>query len=251
MTTWMRAVLAVAGVFAGAWLVSAGGQPNPATKPEPRKDAKGWMDRHNSFVELAKKGDVDVLFLGDSITAGWAGNGKKVWADHFAPLKAANFGIGGDRTQHVLWRITEGKELEGITPKVAVLMIGTNNISSDSADEIAEGVTAIIAELRKQKPKMKVLVLGVFPRSAKSGKDLKDVDTVAKGDMQPKVKAINEKIAKLEDGKMVKYLDIGDKFLNKDGALTREIMPDFLHLSPKGYEIWGDAIKKPVEETLK
>src|SRR5207248_1459545 len=177
-------------------------------------------------------GDVDVLFLGDSITQGWEGNGREVWKENFEPLKAANFGIGGDQTQHVLWRITEGKELEGIDPKAAVLMIGTNNIGSDSAEQIAEGVKAIVAELRKQKPRMKVLLLGVFPRS---GPGVAKEDKVCPADkLQPKVRAINERLAKLDDGKDVKYLDIGDKFLDQSGGLPREIMPDLLHLSAKG-----------------
>jgi lysophospholipase L1-like esterase len=247
-----RAVLAVLAVVA-AWAVATVGQQpdNPATKAVPRKDAKGWMARHESFVAKAKAGGVDVLFLGDSITQGWENNGKEAWAKTFAPLKAANFGIGGDRTQHVLWRITEGKELEGIDPKVAVIMIGTNNISTDTAEQIADGVAAILAELRKQRPKVKVLLLGVFPRSGKPAKDLKDTSMVSAAELHPKVKQINQRLAKMDDGKNVKYLDIGDKFLDKDGGLSKAIMNDYLHLTPKGYQIWADAIKKPVEDLLK
>lgn len=220
--------------------------PNPATKAAPR-DAN-WLKTHERFVERAKKGDVDVLFLGDSITAGWAGNGKDAWKGTFEPMKAANFGIGGDRTEHVLWRITEGKELEGINPKVAVLMIGTNNSGANSPEQIAEGVTAIVKELRKQRPETKVLLLGVFPRAGKAAKDSKSVPAE---DLQPKIKQINDRIAKLDDGKTVKYLDIGAKFLEKDGSLSREVMPDYLHLSPKGYAIWAEAIKGPVADLMK
>ena len=223
--------------------------PNPATKAVPRDEK--WMARHESFVKRAKQGDVDVLFLGDSITQGWEGGGKAAWKETFEPLKAANFGIGGDRTQHVLWRITEGKELEGINPKVAVVMIGTNNSGSDTPDQIAEGVTAIVKELRKQRPETKVLLLGVFPRSTKPGKDYKDTPKIAVTDLQPKVKQINDRIAKLDDGKTVKYLDIGARFLEADGGLSREVMPDYLHLSPKGYAIWAEAIKGPVTDMLK
>lgn len=220
--------------------------PNPATKAVPRD--KGWMTTHERFVERAKKGDVDVLFLGDSITAGWANNGKAAWKETFEPMKAANFGIGGDRTEHVLWRITEGKELEGINPKVAVLMIGTNNSGSNSPEQIAEGVTAIVKELRKQRPETKVLLLGVFPRAGKAEKDSKSVPAK---DLQPKIKQINDRIAKLDDGKSVKYLDIGAKFLETDGSLSREVMQDYLHLSPKGYTIWAEAIKGPVADLMK
>ena len=211
-----------------------------AVKPAPRKDNAGWMKRHDSFVERAKKGDVDVLFLGDSITQGWQGNGKEAWKKHIEPLKAANFGIGGDRTQHVLWRVTEGKELEGIAPKVFVLMIGTNNMSSNSAAEIADGVTAIVRELNRQRPYAKVLLLGVFPRGAKA-------DDKFRG----KIKEVNATLAKLGDGKRVKYLDIGDKFLDPSGDLPKETMPDFLHLSPKGYGLWADAIRADLAALMK
>src|SRR5262249_45983766 len=148
--------------------------------------------------------------------------------------------IGGDQTQHVLWRITEGKELEGITPKAAVLMIGTNNMRGNSAEEIADGVTAIVKELRKQKPEMQILLLGIFPRSPEPN-----------GMYRDKIKDVNGCITKLDDGKNVHYLDIGPKFLESDGSLSKEIMPDSLHLSPKGYDIWTEAIKGPVEKMLK
>jgi lysophospholipase L1-like esterase len=220
---------------------------NTATKPADRKD-KGWTNRHERFVERAGKGGVDVLFLGDSITQGWEGSGKDVWKESIAPLKAANFGIGGDRTQHVLWRITEGKELEGIHPKAAVLMIGTNNVGSNSAEQIAEGVAAIVKELRKQRPDMQILLLGVFPRA---GKRIPREATEAKADeLQPKIKDINKSLAKLDDGKKVHYLDIGGQFLEKDGALSKAVMPDYLHLSKKGYEIWAKAITPSLEKML-
>lgn len=248
----VRLGFAAAGVLLAGWVTTAPGQENPATKPVPRAEAK-WMDRHAKFVSTAKAGGVDVVFLGDSITAGWEGNGKDVWKEKFAPLKAANFGIGGDRTQHVLWRITEGKELEGIDPKAFVVMIGTNNAggnpaTGDSADQIAEGVKAIVAELRKQKPKAKVLLLGVFPRT---GPGVAKEDKAAPADkLQPKIKEINARIAKLDDGANVKYLDIGGKFLDEKGGLPREVMPDLLHLSPKGYAIWAAEIEKPLAGLL-
>jgi lysophospholipase L1-like esterase len=220
-----------------------------AAKPAERLKMEFWKKRHERFVERAKKGEVDILFLGDSITQGWEGKGKKVWAENFEPLKAANFGIGGDQTQHVLWRITEGKELEGIDPKVAVVMIGTNNAGSNSAAQIAEGIEAIVKELRRQKPKMKVLLLGVFPRAGK--RPDKEATEVEAANLHPKIKQINEIIAKLDDGKNIKYLDIGGKFLDKEGNLPKEIMPDYLHLSEKGYGIWAGAIKAEVERMLK
>jgi lysophospholipase L1-like esterase len=210
-----------------------------SVQPVPRKE-KHCQDRHHRFLEIAKQGHVEVLFLGDSITEGWEGAGKDVWHERFAPLKAANFGIGGDRTQHVLWRLRDGKELEGISPKVVVLMIGTNNMATNTAEQIVQGVTAVVDELKHQLPQGKILLLGIFPRSP-DGQHA----------VRAKIKAVNEQIAKLDDGKEVRYLDIGDKFLQPDGALTAEIMPDFLHLSPKGYTIWADAIQPALTEMLK
>jgi lysophospholipase L1-like esterase len=197
-------------------------------------------NRHKGFLEVAKKGNIDVVFLGDSITDGWRGSGKDVWKEEIEPLKAANFGIGGDRTQHVLWRVENG-ELEGYKPKAAVLMIGTNNLSANTDEEIADGVKAIVEAIHKKHPKTKVLLLGIFPRGEKPTDKNRD-----------RIKNINKMIAKMDDdGKTVKYLDIGDKFLEKDGTLSKEIMPDFLHLSKKGYEIEAHAIKPTLSELMK
>jgi len=225
-------------------------KPNDAAKPFQRMDA-GAKKLHETFLERAKKGGVDVLFIGDSITQGWGGSGKKVWAERFDTMNAANFGIGGDRTQHVLWRITEGKELEGIDPKVIVMMIGTNNFGSNTAEQIAEGVKVIVAEFHKQKPKAKLLLLGVFPRGGKNPKDFKDPMVAAKDERNVKSKGVNDIISKLDDGKTVKYLDITEKFLDDKGGLAKTLMPDFLHLSEKGYTIWADAVQKPIEEMMK
>ena len=234
---------ACVGLLAFTPIGQSGDKKNPAATPSPRmtkdKPDAGWMKRHDSFVEIAKKGHVDVLFLGDSITDGWRGKaGKGVWDKAFGDLHPANFGIGGDRTQHVLWRIQNG-ELEGITPKVAVLMIGTNNTGSDSAEQIAEGVAAIVKHLQHKSPHTKVLVLAVFPR----GKMIPNAGNT-------KISEINKIIAKLDDGKNVKYLDIGEKFM-KDGQIPASIMPDYLHLSEAGYQIWADAITPTLTAMLK
>lgn len=210
-----------------------------ATNPVPR-DAK-WMVRHEKFNEQAKKGGVDVVFIGDSITQGWEGAGKEVWAKRYAPRKALNLGIGGDRTQHVIWRLQNGN-LEGIAPKAAVIMIGTNNSGSDSAEDIAAGVTAVVETLRKKQPQVKVLLLAVFPRGDKPDGN--------RARLLEKLEKVNTSIATLADGKNVVYLDIGPKFLAADGTLPKDVMPDFLHLSPKGYEIWGDAIEDELKKLL-
>jgi lysophospholipase L1-like esterase len=201
---------------------------NPAIVPTLRND---WLQRHNGFVAEAKKGGIDVLFLGDSITDFWRNRGKLVWDAHYASLKAGNFGISGDRTEHVLWRLQNG-ELQGITPKVTILMIGTNNTGRDSSTQIAEGVTAIVDEIKKQLPQTKILLLAVFPRAEKPDSPLR-----------AKISDINQILAKLDDGgRTVAYLDIGKKFLQPDGVLPSSIMPDFLHPNEKGYEIWANAM---------
>jgi lysophospholipase L1-like esterase len=220
---------------------------NSAITPQKRTD-EASVKRHEAYLARAKKGNVDVLFMGDSITQGWDSNGKKAWNEHFSKWNPANFGISGDRTQHVLWRITEGRELQGIEPKVIVLMIGTNNFNNNSAEEIAAGVTKIVEEFRSQKPKAKVLLLGVFPRNAKANKESK---TATRDELQPKTKDVNDRIAKLHDGKNIHYLDIGPKFLDENGGLSRDVMPDYVHLSPKGYDIWAHAIEDKVNELLK
>lgn len=219
--------------------------PQPPDVPAEKygKDGKinpGFIASHEKFVSIAKEGKAQLVFLGDSITAGWGGSGKEVWPKAFGQYTPANFGIGGDRTQHVLWRIQNG-ELEGIKPKALVLMIGTNNVSSDPAEGIAKGVTAIVETIRAKQPQAKILLLAVFPRGEKAspnpGRD--------------KLKQVNEIIAKLDDGKNIFFLDIGGKFLQPDGSLTKEIMPDFLHLSPAGYQIWADAIGPKLAELMK
>jgi lysophospholipase L1-like esterase len=227
-----------------AWAANAQEKkPQSAVTPVPRDPQ--WVKRHEGFVAMAAKGGIDVLFLGDSITDAWGGEGhgakaagKDVFAKEFEPLKTANFGIGGDRTQHVLWRIQNG-ELEGIHPKVVMLMIGTNNTGSNKAEEIADGITAIVKEIHKRSPETKVLLLGIFPRGEKPYP------------IRDKIKQVNAEISKLDDGgKTVKYLDIGDKFLQPDGTISKEIMNDYLHLTPKGYQIWADAVKGPINDLL-
>jgi lysophospholipase L1-like esterase len=222
-------------VLALFFTAAVSAQDNPATNLLNRD-----IPRHKNFLKIVAKGDADVIFIGDSITEGWEGAGKKAWTDNFAPLKAVNLGISGDQTGHVLWRITEGKELDPIKPKVAVMMIGTNNMGGHSAEQIAGGIKAIVEELRKQKPDMKILLLGIFPRSPKATDGIRD-----------KIKTCNAIIAKLDDGKNVFYKDISEKFLDKDGTLDKKIMPDYLHLSPEGYDIEAKAIKEDVEKLLK
>ena len=239
-----RRLLAAAFLFGLVATATAVAQDNPAVKPLNRD-----IPRHKQFLKVVEKGEGDVIFIGDSITQGWEGKAaKKIWDDTFGTFKPVNLGIGGDQTGHVLWRITEGKEIDPLKPKLAVMMIGTNNTGGHSAEQIAGGIKAIVEELRKQKPDMKILILGVFPRAG----GIKKEDTVAPADkLNVKIKAINEIIAKLADDKKVFYKDIGAKFLNADGGLERKVMPDLLHLSEEGYKIWADAIKDDIAKLVK
>ncbi len=209
-----------------------------ATTPAPREQ-EWWQTRHNRFNEIAASGEpVDLVFLGDSITQGWENNGKDVWTEYYGERHAANFGIGGDRTQHVLWRIANGN-FEGLSPKLIVLMIGTNNSGANTPREIADGVIAILQALRAKMPETKILLLGIFPR----GED----DTNAQRGTNRATNAIIKTVA---DGEMIHYLDIGPAFLEDDRSLSKEIMPDLLHLSPEGYERWANAIEPQVKQLL-
>src|ERR1043166_3157127 len=225
-------------IFASSILCSIAADPpviNSAIVPVPRDT--NWIKRHEGFVAQAKKGDAEILFMGDSITDGW--RRQELWKEKYQPMNAVDFGISGDKTEHVLWRLENG-ECEGIKPKVIVLMIGTNNTGTNSAPQIVEGITAIVKDFRKRLPQSKILLLGVFPRGEK-----------ADHPARKKIKEINAQIAKLDDGKMIKYLDIGDKFLDADGNLPKDIMPDALHPNAKGYQIWADAMDPTLQALLK
>jgi lysophospholipase L1-like esterase len=208
----------------------------PDGKPNP-----GFIASHEKFVATAKEGKAQLVFLGDSITAGW-GRQTEIWDKAFGKYQPANFGIGGDRTQHVLWRIENG-ELDGIKPKAAVIMIGTNNSGQDDAPGIARGVTKIVEFIRKKTPNTKILLLAVFPRGDRPEGNL--------GAANEKLKQVNATIAKLHDGKHVHYLDIGAKFVPGAGPISKDVMPDFLHLSAAGYQIWADAITPKLAELMK
>ncbi|CAN5789715.1 hypothetical protein BH23PLA1_BH23PLA1_22660 [soil metagenome] len=219
-----------------------------ATDPAPREG--NWLKMHESFLDRARQGEIDLLFLGDSITQGWNGFDSKteqgprqVWERHYGPRNAANFGIGGDRTQHVLWRIQNG-EINNIDPKVVVLMIGTNNLATNPPEEIAKGVTAIVETLRQELPESKLLLLGVFHRGLTRDRE-KEYDTT-----DPRIEQVNERIAPLGDLERVTYLDLGEHFLAEDGTIPREVMPDFLHLSRKGYRLWAEAMEPTLWELL-
>lgn len=220
--------------------------PSTAMVAEPRP-IDSWKQRHESIFKQSQKGGVDVAFAGDSITQRWESEGKDVWDESFPAWKPINLGIGGDSTQHILWRITTGKVLVGIDPKVIVLLIGTNNIASHKPAEIAIGVKMIVAELRKQKPRARILVLGLLPRS---GKPVPDRDELAPADhLQPLIGSTNALLNTFRDDH-VRFLDLGKLFLNSNGDLPRSVMLDFLHLSTAGYRILAKALAQPVDDML-
>lgn len=208
---------------------------NSAIYAAPRMD---WPVRVLATNEQAHKvaATTELIFDGDSITDGWHGGGKQIWADHYEKLHAFNFGISGDRTQHILWRLAQG-QVDGMHPKLIALMIGTNNLSSNTPEEIADGVKAIVLDYQKRCPEAVVLIQAIFPRGEK-----------ATDPNRAKIKTINEIIAKLADGKKVTFIDFGDKFLDAEGNLSREIMADFLHPTAKGYQIWADAIAPVIDQ---
>ena len=212
---------------------------NNATIPRPKLDQQWWKNRHIEKVKLANKGDYDLLFIGDSITHGWENNGKAIFEKFYSHRKALNLGFSGDRTEHVLWRLLNGELSEKLQPKLATIMIGTNNTGQvmQESNETASGIKAIVDLLQDRRPEMKILLLGVFPRSINS----KDPQRIRN-------REVNEKIKGLADSKNIHFLDISNKFLNKDGKLPKDIMPDALHPNARGYEIWASSIEEKICE---
>lgn len=215
-------------------------KPGPSVTPQPRIE-EWWFKRHAEKIGLMQKGEFELLMVGDSITHNFESIGEKVWKKHFEPLKAVNLGFGGDRTNHVLWRLDHLPKPK-TQPKAVVVMIGTNNIcwGSDKPRQAADGVAAIAEKLHTLYPEAKILVLGVFPRRREL--------------THPHRKQIIELNSYLpdllKDLKNVKFLDIGPKFLDDKGHLSKEIMPDTTHPSEKGHQIWADAIEPELKAML-
>lgn len=213
---------------------------SPATTPASSSKPPWWPARHAQKVEETKKGNIDIIFIGDSITQGWEGAGGDVWTKYYALRKAMNLGFNRDKTENVLWRLDNG-EINGISPKLAVLLIGTNNtgLRKDKPQDITDGIKAICDSLLKKLPEIKILVMAILPRSEKPT-DWERVNN----------DAANKLIAKLEDGKSILFMNINSKLLGVDGVLTADIMPDRLHPSAKGYQIWAESIEPIVTKVL-
>jgi beta-glucosidase len=226
---------------------AAAARPNTAVIPVPQRvedrlpqsAVNNFLARHERYTARAQQGGIDVLFLGDSITQGWEGPGRAVWNQYYGGMKAVSFGVGYDRTQQVLWRLQNG-EGEGFSPKVVVLMIGTNNIGLNTSGEIAAGVGAIVRELRGRFPAAKILLLGIFPRDYPGSRNRRLVAEA------------NALIAGLNDGERVFYLDLADKFIGADGTIAPELMANNppLHPTAQGYAVWAEAIREPLGKLM-
>ena len=206
--------------------------PNPAVVPDLRDG--WWIERQEELNQRAKAASawdqVDIVFVGDSITHSWEYGGSKVWDEFYGEKKCINLGISGDRTQHILWRLENGN-LDGLKPKACVLMIGTNNSNSDSGAEIADGIFAILRKLRSEQPQMRILLLNIFPRGANAEDKLRKINDRA-----------NQLIQIAGHDPMIEILDLSSAFLTPEGVLSEEIMPDLLHPNENGYRIWAEAM---------
>ena len=199
-----------------------------------------WQQRHQQKLDekAAFQHDVELLFLGDSITHAWEVEGDKYWQQHFAHRHAFNLGFAGDRTEHLLWRIQNG-EIDGLSPKWVILLIGTNNAGHrlDEPEDIAAGVQLILAELKQRLPQSKILLMAIFPRSRNTHKP-----------MRQRVDASNQFMQPFADQTQVYWLNINSQFLTADGVLVESVMPDLLHLDSSQYAVWGKAMLCFIEQ---
>jgi beta-glucosidase len=218
---------------------SAADREFPAIVPVPGA-ADWWMSQHERLVARVRQGNVDLLMIGDSITQGWSEDGQQVWDTYYEPRRGVNLGFSGDGTEQVLWRLQHG-EIDGIRPKVAVVMIGTNNSGArrDPPEQTAAGVQAILTVLRARLPETKILLLGIFPRGATPTDPLRRLNG-----------AINDRLRHFADSQHVFYLDIGHLFLDAEGLLKSNLMPDLLHPSERGYRVWAEGMENRLKLLL-
>lgn len=211
------------------------------TTPAPQTGPHGerFNRVHQRILTRKNAGPIDVLFLGDSITEFWESKGESIWFERFAPLNAGNFGVSTDATQNLLWRITDGGEIDGLSPKVVVLMIGTNNTPTNSGRAIAGGIGKILSTLRAKLPHSRILLLSILPREL-------DGDVA-----NPRIRDVNVMIGKLADQTWVHYLDVHGRFLDANGQPSRTLLADGLHLSTAGYQTLADAIRPKLDTMLR
>ncbi len=218
-----------------------------ASAAMPKRGNARFYELHSTHLKRAKAGPIGLLFLGDSITERWT-QVPEIWEASYGKYQPANFGIGGDQTQHVLWRLEDGV-LDGLHPKVVVLLLGTNNTSDHTAEQIAAADAKIVRLIRAKIPETKILLLGIFPRGPRINRQ-----GVVLDDAVHRMKVITEAnrlLARLDDGRTVRFLDFGARFQGPDGKIPSAIMPDQVHLSPEGYRIWVEAMQPLLEEMLR
>ena len=210
-----------------------------AVVPVPQTES-WWTTQHEHTLTRIRQGDVDLLLIGDSITQGWADEGRRIWDTYYGRRHAVNLGFSGDCTEHVLWRLDHG-EIEGIAPKLTVVMIGTNNTEArhDSPEETAAGIRAILTTLRTRLPGTKILLLGVFPRSASADDPLRRLNA-----------AINDRLPAYADNQHIFFLDLSRHFLDDRGRLSEVLMPDYLHPNERGYQVWADGMEDMIRKLL-
>ena len=209
---------------------------NSAIVPVSRTNA-GWMLRHESMNQQARERKIDLIYVGDSIVEHFEHQGKEVWAQYYAPRNALNLGIGGDRTEHVLWRLDHGN-IDGLAPKLAIVMIGQNNGGKNTGEEIGAGVIAIVQKLRAKLPTTKILLLGIFQRREKPTPE------------RAVLAQANEIASKLADDRIIFYMDINSIYVQPDGSIPRALMYDFEHPTPLGHRVWAEAIETKVAELM-
>lgn len=214
--------------------------------PRPRQDPKAQA-LHARYLEQAAHGaDARLVFLGDSITEGWR-RAPASWAEHYAPLHALDLGISGDHVQNVAWRVEDGA-MKGLSPRVLVLMIGTNNLPVSDPAQLAGAIRSLLDLLRCEQPQAKILLLGILPRGGGTD-DPKEARNDAR--KQSDLRAVNEQLAKLADGERIAFLDMGPQFATPDGGLRPELaLPDRLHLNVEGYRTWARTMQPALDALL-
>jgi beta-glucosidase len=214
--------------------------PKPASVVPVPQTESWWTARHEDTLAHIRKGNIGLLLIGDSITQGWASEGRRIWDAYYGHRRAVNLGFNGDCTEHVLWRLEHG-EIEGIAPTLVVLMIGTNNTSArhDPPEETTAGIQAILATLRTRLPGTKILLLGVFPRSASADDPLRKVNASIDGHLEA-----------YADNQHIFFLDLSRRFLDDRGRLSQDLMPDYLHPNERGYQVWADGMEPMIRQLL-
>lgn len=229
-----------------ACTASAFAQAPPLRTTVPFKRTDWADDYHKAMLLRERKPNLNLIFLGDSITMMWRSQSgyegdTPVWGKYYAPRGAANLGISGDRTEHLLWRLSEGTDLDGLSPRVAILLIGINNLlqNQDSPSDVAAGITTLLDTIKAKLPDTRLLLLGLFPCWENPADPARQL-----------VRDVNALIKPLADRQRVWYLDLGNNFVEPDGTITKEKMRDLLHLSEKGYYIWAEAMEPYLVDLL-